>query len=77
MLVATRICPLAANASFTLMNAQSGVLEVRLNCGSHAYPAVGDAPRSDDLCVAEACVMRAERALGSLRVGPGFLPVRR
>ena len=34
-MVATRICPLAANRSFTVMNAQSGEFEVRLNCGSH------------------------------------------
>ena len=35
LLVATRICPLAANRSFTVMNAQSGEFEVRLNYGSH------------------------------------------
>lgn len=35
VLVVTRICPLAANRSFTVMNAQSDELEVKLNCGSH------------------------------------------
>jgi hypothetical protein len=31
LLVATRICPLASNRSFTLMNVQSGEFEVRRN----------------------------------------------
>lgn len=35
LLVVMRICPLAANRSFTVMNAQSDELEVKLNCGSH------------------------------------------
>ena len=39
LLVATRICPLAANRSLTMMNAQSGEFEVQLDCGSHVQPA--------------------------------------
>lgn len=48
-----------------MTNAKSGEFEERLNCGSVRQPAVGDAPRSDDLCAQVACVMRPERALGT------------